>query len=142
MQALRDQRAAGRLLFDRCRRSRRSHHHGRQDPGRALRQYRGASDHDLFVIHLAQIYRADWGRLLAALIRALGDFDVAEEALQEAFAAAVESWKTDLPDNAQGWIYATARHKALDRLRQRSLHAQKLAEYAEATSAEQTDWLQ
>ncbi len=87
------------------------------------------------MIHLAQIYRADWGRLLAALIRALGDFDVAEEALQEAFAAAVESWKTDPPDNGQGWLYATARHKALDKLRQRSLHAQKMAEYAVETSA-------
>jgi RNA polymerase sigma-70 factor (ECF subfamily) len=82
------------------------------------------------VIHLDQVYRAERGRLLAALIRVVGDFDVAEEALQEAFTVAVEVWKTSSPDNPQGWLYGTARHKALDKLRQRSLHGQKLLEYA------------
>jgi RNA polymerase sigma-70 factor (ECF subfamily) len=66
---------------------------------------------------LEQLCRAEWGRLLSALIRAVGDFDVAEEALQEAFAAAA-SW-TAAPRNPRGWLYGTARHKAIDVLRRR-----------------------
>jgi RNA polymerase sigma-70 factor (ECF subfamily) len=67
---------------------------------------------------LEQLCRAEWGRLLSALIRAVGDFDVAEEALQEAFAAAAASW-TAAPRNPRGWLYRTARHKAIDVLRRR-----------------------
>ena len=68
---------------------------------------------------LDSILRAEWGRLLSALIRALGDFDVAEEALQDAFAAAVVSWAAGAPRNPRAWLYGTARHKAIDRLRRR-----------------------
>jgi RNA polymerase sigma-70 factor (ECF subfamily) len=66
---------------------------------------------------LELLCRAEWGRLLSALISAVGDFDVAEEALQEAFAAAA-SW-TATPRNPRGWLYGTARHKAIDVLRRR-----------------------
>jgi RNA polymerase sigma-70 factor (ECF subfamily) len=66
---------------------------------------------------LTELHRAEWGRLLAALIRAVGDFDRAEEALQEAFAAAVSAWAEAPPRNARGWLYATARNKAIDRMR-------------------------
>jgi RNA polymerase sigma-70 factor (ECF subfamily) len=75
-----------------------------------------------------RLYRAEWGRLLSALIRALGDFDVAEEALQEAFAAAVTDWAASAPRDPAGWLYGTARHKAIDRLRRRARFAEKQRE--------------
>lgn len=76
---------------------------------------------------LERLCRAEWGRLLAALIRTLGDFDLAEDALQEAFAAAFTQWGPSPPENAAGWLYATARNKALDRARRGERLAQKLA---------------
>jgi RNA polymerase sigma-70 factor, ECF subfamily len=68
-----------------------------------------------------QIYRAESRRVLATLIRLLGDFDLAEEAMQEAFAAAVERWPTDgLPQNPRAWLVSTGRFKAIDALRRRA----------------------
>ncbi|MFL5416386.1 MAG: RNA polymerase sigma factor [Myxococcales bacterium] len=81
-------------------------------------------------MEIARICRAEWGRLLAALIRDLGDFDLAEEALQEAFASALESWRDDVPDNARGWLYKAARHDGIDRLRRIARFAGKQAELA------------
>ena len=69
---------------------------------------------------IERLCRAEWGHLLSALIQAFGDFDVAEEALQEAFAAAAEAWPRGVPRNPRAWLYGTARHKALDRLRGRA----------------------
>jgi RNA polymerase sigma-70 factor (ECF subfamily) len=67
---------------------------------------------------LEQFYREEYGRILATLIRVLGDFDLAEEAAQEAFAAAVEQWPGEgAPRNPVAWITATARHKAIDHMR-------------------------
>src|SRR5207342_3040069 len=67
------------------------------------------------------IYRAESRRVLATLIRQLGDFDIAEEAVHEAFIAAVEHWPTaGVPDNPRAWLVATGRNKAIDRLRRRS----------------------
>jgi RNA polymerase sigma-70 factor, ECF subfamily len=67
---------------------------------------------------LARIYRSDSRRVLATLIRLLGDFDVAEEALQEAFAVALEKWPaTGVPQNPYAWLVSTGRFKAIDRLR-------------------------
>ena len=66
------------------------------------------------------IYKQEWGRLLSGLIRAVGDFDVAEEALQDAFEAAVAAWKPGPPRNPRAWLYGTARHKAIDKLRRRA----------------------
>jgi len=76
---------------------------------------------------IAELYREQYGRILATLIRVLGDFDVAEEALQEAFAAALEQWPTQgTPASPAAWIVATARHKAVDRLRRRAwLHKRR-----------------
>ena len=66
------------------------------------------------------LYRSDWGRIVATLIRLVGDFDLAEEVAQEAFAAAVDQWPTaGVPEFPRAWIIQTARHKALDRLRRR-----------------------
>jgi RNA polymerase sigma-70 factor (ECF subfamily) len=73
------------------------------------------------------VYRSDWGRIVAALIRVAGDFDVAEEAAQEAFAAAAEQWPTaGTPDSPAAWILQTARHKAIDRIRRRAKLEEKL----------------
>ena len=80
-----------------------------------------------------EIYKADWGRLLSGLIRAVGDFDVAEEALQDAFAAAVTDWAANAPRNPRAWLYGTARHKAIDKLRRRA----RLSAMAAALSADE-----
>jgi RNA polymerase sigma-70 factor, ECF subfamily len=67
---------------------------------------------------IERFYREEFGRILATLIRVLGDFDLAEDAAQEAFASAVEQWHRDgLPENPRAWIIGVARHKAIDRLR-------------------------
>ena len=75
------------------------------------------------------VYRTESRRVLATLIRQLGDFDVAEEALHEAFVAAVEQWPRDgVPDNPRAWLVTTGRFKAIDRLRRRSKHEVALDE--------------
>jgi RNA polymerase sigma-70 factor, ECF subfamily len=80
---------------------------------------------------ISEVYRADWGRIVATLIRLLGDFDVAEEAAQEAFSAAVAQWPdAGIPDFPRAWIIKTARHKAIDRIRRRRRFAEKLETYA------------
>jgi RNA polymerase sigma-70 factor, ECF subfamily len=77
------------------------------------------------------VYRADWGRIVATLIRQVGDFDMAEEAAQEAFASAVDQWPTSgVPDVPRAWILQTARHKAIDRIRRRVRFADKLDAFA------------
>jgi RNA polymerase sigma-70 factor, ECF subfamily len=79
------------------------------------------------------VYRADWGRIVATLIRLVGDFDLAEESAQEAFAAAVNQWRVDgVPEFPRAWIIETARHKAIDRIRRKSRFEQSLEEDAEA----------
>jgi RNA polymerase sigma-70 factor (ECF subfamily) len=77
-----------------------------------------------------ELYRSDWGRIVATLIGLLGDFDLAEECAQEAFAAAVDQWPaTGVPEFPRAWIVQTARHKAIDRIRRRTLSNEKLEEY-------------
>lgn len=67
---------------------------------------------------VGRIFREESGRSLAALIRVFGDLDLAEDAVQEAFAVALRKWPADgLPPNPGGWITTTARHRGLDRLR-------------------------
>jgi RNA polymerase sigma-70 factor (ECF subfamily) len=79
------------------------------------------------------VYRSDWGRIVATLIRHFGDFDMAEEAAQEAFAAAVDQWRTDgIPEFPRAWIIQTARHKAIDRIRRQTRLKEKLESYAES----------
>jgi RNA polymerase sigma-70 factor (ECF subfamily) len=76
------------------------------------------------------VYRSDWGRIVATLIRLLGDFDVAEEAAQEAFTIAVEQWPVaGVPEYPRAWIVQTARHKAIDRIRRRVRLGEKIEEY-------------
>lgn len=67
------------------------------------------------------LYRSESGRVLATLVRLLGDLDLAEEAMQEAFAAALESWpRTGIPDHPRPWLISTARFKAIDGMRRRA----------------------
>src|SRR5712691_2778849 len=77
------------------------------------------------------VYHSDWGRIVATLIRSFGDFDVAEEAAQEAFATAVDQWRdAGVPDSPAAWIIQTARHKAIDRLRRQTRFQEKVESYA------------
>ena len=77
------------------------------------------------------VYRTDWGRIIATLIRSFGDFDLAEETAQEAFAAAVNQWRAEgLPESPAAWIIQTAKHKAIDRLRRQTRYQEKLESYA------------
>lgn len=73
------------------------------------------------------VYRSDWGRIVATLISLLGDFDLAEEYAQEAFAAALDQWPiSGVPEFPRAWIVQTARHKAIDRLRRQTRFAEKI----------------
>jgi RNA polymerase sigma-70 factor (ECF subfamily) len=77
--------------------------------------------HDQVRELLDSLYRVDSGRILATLIRLLGDFDLAEEAMHEAFAAALSLWPTSgVPGNPRPWLISTARFKAIDTLRRRA----------------------
>src|SRR6516165_2870384 len=86
---------------------------------------------------LDRIFRDQFGRILATLIRLLGDFDTAEDAVQEAFAAALEQWPRDgIPREPRAWIVSTARHKAIDRIRRDSSFSQKREELLRHVIAE------
>jgi RNA polymerase sigma-70 factor, ECF subfamily len=70
---------------------------------------------------IERLYRDESGRILATLVRLLGDLDIAEEAMHEAFAAALDSWpKNGVPDNPRPWLISTARFKAIDGVRRRA----------------------
>lgn len=79
---------------------------------------------------IEEVYRSDWGRIVATLIRLVGDFDLAEEAAQEAFTAAVDQWPASgVPESPRAWIIQTARHKAIDRIRRQSNFEEKLVSF-------------
>ncbi|MGB0005821.1 MAG: sigma-70 family RNA polymerase sigma factor, partial [Candidatus Sulfotelmatobacter sp.] len=88
---------------------------------------------------LDSLYREASGRILATLIRLLGDFDLAEEAMHEAFAAALSLWpKSGVPGNPRPWLISTARFKAIDTLRRRArfdASQDELVRYLEAQSS-------
>jgi RNA polymerase sigma-70 factor (ECF subfamily) len=86
------------------------------------------------------VYRSESRRVLATLIRLLGDFDLAEEALHDAFAAASAQWRRDgAPANPRAWLVSTGRFKAIDRLRRRARFDASLTEIAERLDAENQD---
>jgi RNA polymerase sigma-70 factor (ECF subfamily) len=89
-----------------------------------------------------QVYREESRRILATLIRLLGDFDLAEEALHEAFFVAVERWQRDgVPDNPRTWLVSTGRFKAIDVLRRRArFNASRPLLIAQLEALEQADW--
>ena len=80
---------------------------------------------------IAAIFRAESGRSVATLVRLFGSIDIAEEAVQDAFAVAIERWPSDgLPPNPGAWITTTARNRAIDRLRRESRGRDLLVEVA------------
>lgn len=90
-------------------------------------------------VAVSEVYRNDWGRIVATLIHSFGDFDVAEEAAQEAFAAAVAKWRTDgVPEFPRAWIVQTAKHKAIDRLRRKTRFEEKVESYVTSGLVETT----
>src|SRR5919107_2937524 len=110
----RDQGGGRRLRRPRGRRPRRGDRAGRADPdGPPGRRHRDPPGREVLVATLEQVFRDHWGRVLATLIGFLGDFDLAEEAAQEAFAIAAERWQRDgVPDNPRAWLVTTARNRA------------------------------
>ena len=87
---------------------------------------------------LERTFRDEWGKVLAALIGFLGDFDLAEEAAQEAFAIAAERWPRDgTPDNPVAWLVTTARRRAIDRIRRERTLAEKTRQLEVPEAAEE-----
>jgi RNA polymerase sigma-70 factor, ECF subfamily len=90
------------------------------------------------VATLEHIFREEWGRILATLIGFLGDFDLAEEAAQEAFLIAAERWpRTGVPSNARAWLMTTARNRAVDRIRRERALAAKTGLLAASNGADE-----
>ncbi|MBO0874575.1 MAG: sigma-70 family RNA polymerase sigma factor, partial [Pseudonocardia sp.] len=86
---------------------------------------------ELLAREITQVFREEHGRAVAVLVRALGDIDLAEEAVQDAFTEAVRRWPADgLPPSPAGWIITTARRRAIDRLRRESALADRHAQAA------------
>ena len=80
---------------------------------------------------LAETFRQEWGRVLATLIGVTGDWDLAEDVTQEAFAAALTAWRRDgVPAQPRGWLITTARNRAVDRIRRERVGAAKMREAA------------
>jgi RNA polymerase sigma-70 factor, ECF subfamily len=80
---------------------------------------------------IARVFRQEYGRAVAVLVRRFGDIDLAEEAVQDAFATAVDRWpQTGPPPSAAGWIITTARNRAVDRLRREAVREDKQAQAA------------
>ena len=80
---------------------------------------------------IERVFRDEYGRAVAVLIRAFGDIDIAEEAVQDAFTTAVQRWPSaGLPPSPAGWIITTARNRAIDRLRREASRADRYAQAA------------
>jgi RNA polymerase sigma-70 factor, ECF subfamily len=91
------------------------------------------------VTTLEQAFRDDWGTVVASLVGFLGDFTLAEDAAQEAFAIAAERWPTEgFPDNPRAWLVTTARNRAIDRIRRDQTLVAKTALLATEQKARQT----
>lgn len=89
---------------------------------------------------IARVFRAEHGRAVSVLIRALGDIDLAEDAVQDAFTVAVERWPREgMPPGPAGWIITTARRRAIDRLRRESTREARQAEAAALHAVDPTD---
>jgi RNA polymerase sigma-70 factor (ECF subfamily) len=95
---------------------------------------------ELRVAEIERVFREEHGRAVAVLIRAFGDIDIAEEAVQDAFAAAVQRWpSTGLPPSPAGWIITTARNRAIDRLRREGSRDSRHAQSAELQTVAEPD---
>ena len=106
-------------------------HNSQSGSGAAADQARGAVD---------AVYRSDSRRVFATLVRLLGDFDLAEEALHDAFTAALDQWpKEGVPHNPRAWLVSTGRFKAIDSMRRRARFDASLTEIAERLHAATSD---
>jgi len=91
-------------------------------------------------VAIENVYHSDWGRIVATLIRLFGDFELAEEVAQEAFAAAVDQWPASgIPESPRAWLIQTARHKAIDRIRRKVRFAEKMESYVSEITQHFTD---
>jgi RNA polymerase sigma-70 factor (ECF subfamily) len=91
-------------------------------------------------VTIEQIFRAEYGRAVAVLVRRFGDIDLAEEAVQEAFATAVQRWPVDgTPPSPAGWIITTARNRAIDRLRREAARDDRHAQAARLHAGSEPD---
>src|SRR5207253_8928227 len=90
---------------------------------------------------LADTVREERGRLVASLVRVLGDWEVAEELVQEALVAALETWPRDgVPRNPGAWLLTTARHRAIDRLRRDARYRERLGTIGEELRTRTSSW--
>jgi len=88
------------------------------------------------------LYRTQSRRVFATLVRLLGDFDLAEEMLQEAFTVALEQWCRDgIPANPRAWLVSTARFKAIDSMRRRARFDRTLADHGEMLAPGSTEMM-
>jgi RNA polymerase sigma-70 factor, ECF subfamily len=93
---------------------------------------------DVTAADIAQIFRAEYGRVVSVLVRVFGDIEVAEDAVQDAVATALERWPRDgLPPSPAGWLITTARRKGIDRMRREAARPDKHAQAALLQSAEE-----
>src|SRR5262245_57126347 len=133
----RDERAIRRLPHRRgARLRRRALDRGRNPDAARRRHRRGARGGAPGLIDFDALYRDESRRVLATLIRLLGDFDLAEEALSEAFAAAIEQWPRDgVPQNPRAWLVSAGRFKAIDGIRRRARYDTGLEDFVEGLEA-------
>src|SRR5919198_3763431 len=137
-----DEGAARRLLPHRLRQPRRGDRVRGADPGSRAGRRRGeAAGGAIAALEdrtIARLFREESGRAVAALVRALRDVDLAEDAVQEAFVVALDRWPRDgLPANPAAWVLTVARNRALDRLRRERRGAEKLEELARTLPADE-----
>ena len=140
----RDEGVDRRLLPVRSREPRRRDRRRVAHPRRRARRGGGSAAGGALSEELTEaVFREEWGRALAILARILGDLDLAEDAVQEAFTIAVERWQRDgVPDNPGAWIVTTARNRAIDRLRRDRALREKtelLARLAELATTEEDE---
>jgi len=121
---------------------RRSDRARREDPGGPERRSDRGPAGGRALNELERVFRAEWGRVLASLIGVLGDFDLAEDALQDAVAVALERWPRDgVPERPGAWLLTTARNRAIDRIRRDRTFQRKteLLAALEPAEPEETD---
>src|SRR5215207_8855828 len=86
---------------------------------------------DLPTLEIERVFREEYGRAVAVLVRVFGDIDIAEDAVQDAFTTAVQRWPSSgLPPSPAGWIITTARNRAIDRLRREASRENRHAQAA------------
>jgi RNA polymerase sigma-70 factor, ECF subfamily len=109
---------------------------GRRDAGQPTGESVEEAGSESVEAAVGRAFRAEWGQVVATLIRITGDWDLAEECTQDAFATALERWPRDgIPDRPGAWLTTTARNRAIDRLRREAVGAAKLREVAAMTDS-------